>query len=226
MPPHLRAVLATFCLLCVEVAQGQVAKIVQLTGPVANAIQDSAPGARHFYVKGVADADIRIDVQISYYTEEPDFKNCGGRSYGWPKPIALIQQVVFRPPPGEFAVLLSDQYTNPDDRRASICRWRMSGVVVRGYASDHRDLLAVVVFEEPRRAPYVYDPQATPTVISLSCSRKPAPANNWKPRCSYAPIGQPGTHFILADEHSSLVPKGPNLYEVKSPIQVNFRFRD
>lgn len=228
MPPGLRTVFGTICLLCVGVAQGQTAKVIQLAGPIANAIHESALGGRHFYVKGVADTDIRIDVQISYYTEEPDFETCGGRSYGWPKPVALMQQVVFRPPPGEYAVMLSDRYSNPDDPRASLCKWRMGGVTVRGYASDHRDLLAVVRFEEPHRALAlrVYDPQPTPLAISLSCSRKPAPRDNWKPRCSYAPIGQPGTHFLLSAEHSSLVRKGSDVYEVESPIEVNFRFHD
>lgn len=226
MSRYLRATLIVSCLLAGDVAQAQQARIVELGAPVPNLVNKATADRRYYYFSGVAESDIRVEVQVAYYTVDPDFGPCGGRSYGWPKPVSVILPVVFRPAPGRYGVLLSDRYDSSDDAKAKLCKWQMKDVVVRAYGSGYNDLLATVVFEQPHRAPYLYDPQPTPAVISLSCSRKPAPQHDWKARCSYDPIGKPGTHFLLTEEHSTLAANGAHSSEVHSPIQVNFRFND
>src|SRR5919201_5405170 len=125
---QLRATLIALCVFCMDAANGQAAKIVELTAAVPNIVHESPPGTRLFYASGVADPDIRVEVQIVYYTVEPDFGNCGGRSFGWPKPISLLQPVVFRPSTGYYGVLLSDQYNNTEDPRTAACKWRMANL--------------------------------------------------------------------------------------------------
>lgn len=211
------------------IAIGNETYVIDVKDPLPNRVVPklgpSQADAGFFYVVGHAEPAIRVEVQIGYNTVEPEFGKCGGRSYGWPKPISVYRRLVFRPANASYGVLLPKAYENDGDPISRECKWRMSDIVVRAYRRTEGDLLGTVVFERADRAPYVTDPRSIPNQIVLTCNREAAPPKNWKPRCSYAPEGSVSTHFILGEDHSKLV-LNDGVYAVKVPIQVRFRLSD
>jgi len=230
MPAFARIALLLFGVIVGGYAAASDTYVVTVREPAANRVApETAARAGHpglYYVSGHVSPEIRVEVQVGYYTVEPDFQHCGARSYGWPKPVHLYHRVVHRPTSERYGILLSRSYDNADDPKARLCSWRMSDVVVRAYRDGYGDLMAVVRFNLADRAPHVTDPRPVPETISLACSRNAAPLSDWKPRCQYFPAGSAETHFILNDQHSDIKRTADGSYVVGKPIRVDFRFND
>jgi len=230
MPARLRALIATWCLMHAGAVTGNETYVIDVKDMSPNRVAANAgpavAKAGFFYVTGHAEPEIRVEIQIGYHTVDPDFGHCGGRSYGWPKPVSVFRRMVFRPASPSYGVLLPQGYENDDDPISRLCKWQMGHIVVRAYRRTEGDLMGMARFERADRAPYLTDPRPIPDQIVLTCNREAAPPQNWKPRCSYAPEGSVYTHFILGENHSKLEVTQGGAYAVNTPIQVRFRLND
>jgi hypothetical protein len=199
---------------------GQVTK--NLLSPADLTSRSFTSGA--FYVHGSGDPRLRIEVQTSFHTVQPDFHTCGRKSVGYDKPVALIRLVTFRVAldEGKFGVLAPAQYENMEDPASKVCKWEFGGLVARAYLVDTNELIGLVRFEKSDRAKYVSDPRPAVADVSVICREQLQPIIPGKPRCRYLPSGDGFvTHFILSDAHTRLVHTAEG-YAVKAPIGIAF----